>query len=62
MRIGIVVDSTCDLPGDYIQNNNVVLLPITVRIGSMAGPIGGVAVAAGVACTSSTEPRMLLGR
>ena len=33
MRIGIVVDSTCDLPGDYIQNNNVVLLPITVRIG-----------------------------
>ncbi len=33
MRIGIVVDSTCDLPGDYIQSNNVVLLPITVRIG-----------------------------
>ena len=33
MRIGIVVDSTCDLPGAYIQNNNVVLLPITVRIG-----------------------------
>lgn len=33
MRIGIVVDSTCDLPAEYIQGNNVVLLPITVRIG-----------------------------
>jgi len=33
MRIGIVVDSTCDLPNDFIQGNNVVLLPITVRIG-----------------------------
>ena len=33
MRIGIVVDSTCDLPSGYIEANNVVLLPITVRIG-----------------------------
>ena len=33
MRIGIVVDSTCDLPSEYIQKHNVVLLPITVRIG-----------------------------
>lgn len=33
MRIGIVVDSTCDLPADYIESHNVVLLPITVRIG-----------------------------
>lgn len=33
MRIGIVVDSTCDLPSEYIQQNNVILLPITVRIG-----------------------------
>ncbi|MBD9370039.1 DegV family protein [Xanthomonas sp. XNM01] len=33
MRIGIVVDSACDLPQDFIQNNNIVVLPITVRIG-----------------------------
>jgi DegV family protein with EDD domain len=33
MRIGIVVDSTCDLPAEYIASNEVVLLPITVRIG-----------------------------
>ncbi len=33
MRIGIVVDSACDLPLDYLQQHNVVVLPITVRIG-----------------------------
>ncbi|CAA9347593.1 MAG: DegV family protein [uncultured Lysobacter sp.] len=33
MRIGIVVDSACDLPLDYLHKNNVVLLPITVKIG-----------------------------
>lgn len=33
MRIGIVVDSACDLPQDYIKNNDIVVLPITVRIG-----------------------------
>ena len=33
MRIGIVVDSTCDLPANYFEANNVILLPITVRIG-----------------------------
>ena len=33
MRIGIVVDSACDLPQDFIEQNNLVLLPITVRIG-----------------------------
>lgn len=33
MRIGIVVDSACDLPQDFIERNNIVLLPITVRIG-----------------------------
>lgn len=33
MRIGIVVDSACDLPLDYIQKHNLVLLPITVKIG-----------------------------
>ncbi len=33
MRIGIVVDSACDLPQDYIKANDIVVLPITVRIG-----------------------------
>ncbi len=33
MRIGIVVDSACDLPQDFIQKHNIVLLPISVRIG-----------------------------
>ncbi|KAF1712532.1 fatty acid-binding protein DegV [Pseudoxanthomonas kalamensis DSM 18571] len=33
MRIGIVVDSACDLPADYIDRNDIVVLPITVRIG-----------------------------
>ncbi len=33
MRIGIVVDSCCDLPQDYIEKHNIVILPITVRIG-----------------------------
>ena len=33
MRIGIVVDSACDLPADFIREHNIVLLPITVRIG-----------------------------
>jgi DegV family protein with EDD domain len=33
MRIGIVVDSCCDLPPDYIEKNNLVILPITARIG-----------------------------
>ncbi|MEO8365260.1 MAG: DegV family protein [Pseudoxanthomonas sp.] len=33
MRIGIVVDSACDLPQDFIEKNDIVVLPITVRIG-----------------------------
>ena len=33
MRIGIVVDSACDLPQDYFERNGIILLPITVRIG-----------------------------
>lgn len=33
MRIGLVVDSACDLPLDYLQAHGVTLLPITVRIG-----------------------------
>lgn len=33
MRIGIVIDSACDLPSDYIEQHGIVVLPITVRIG-----------------------------
>lgn len=33
MRIGIVVDSGCDLPADFIEQHNITLLPITARIG-----------------------------
>jgi DegV family protein with EDD domain len=33
MRIGLVVDSACDLPGDYLAASGITLLPITVRIG-----------------------------
>ncbi|MCD7097720.1 DegV family protein [Stenotrophomonas sp. MMGLT7] len=33
MRIGIVVDSACDLPRDFIERHRIVLLPISVRIG-----------------------------
>lgn len=33
MRIGIVVDSACDLPLEYLERHHIHLLPITVRIG-----------------------------
>ncbi len=33
MRIGIVVDSACDLPAAFIRQHGIVVLPITVRIG-----------------------------
>ena len=32
MRIGIVVDSTCDLPKDFIERHRIVILPVTIRI------------------------------
>jgi len=31
MRVGLVVDSACDLPQSYYRKNNIVVLPITVR-------------------------------
>ena len=34
MRIGIVVDSACDLPRDFIDRHDVQVMPITLRIGS----------------------------
>ncbi|QCO66821.1 DegV family protein [Luteimonas yindakuii] len=33
MRIGIVVDSACDLPPEWLEAAGIVLLPVTVRIG-----------------------------
>ena len=33
MRIGIVVDSTCDLPEQYFREHNLRILPISVRLG-----------------------------
>ena len=33
MRIGIVVDSACDLPRDFLDANRVLVMPITLRIG-----------------------------
>jgi len=34
MRIGIVVDSACDLPASFIREHGIVVMPITVRIGN----------------------------
>ncbi len=33
MRIGIVVDSACDLPGEFLHRHAITVLPISVRIG-----------------------------
>jgi DegV family protein with EDD domain len=33
MRIGLVVDSTCDLPRDYLDEHHVVVQPIKVHMG-----------------------------
>lgn len=32
MRIGIVVDSSCDLPPEFIQGNNIKILPSAIRV------------------------------
>jgi fatty acid-binding protein DegV len=33
MRIGLVVDSACDLPAAYFRQHHITLLPVTVHIG-----------------------------
>ncbi len=33
MRIGIIVDSACDLPNDFLEREHVTILPVTVQIG-----------------------------
>ena len=35
MRIGIVVDSCCDLPKEFIEANGIIVMPITLRIGDL---------------------------
>lgn len=32
MRIGLTVDSACDLPWSFVEQNNIFILPISVRI------------------------------
>ena len=32
MRFGIVVDSACDLPGEYLREHGIIILPITLHI------------------------------
>jgi len=34
MRIGIVVDSACDVPSDFIAQEDITILPVTVQIGN----------------------------
>jgi DegV family protein with EDD domain len=34
MRIGIVTDSCCDLPRSFLEEHNIVILPISIRSGS----------------------------
>jgi DegV family protein with EDD domain len=34
MRIGIVVDSACDLPADYLREHGILVLPISIHIGA----------------------------
>lgn len=33
MRIGLVVDSACDLPQSFIEAHGIVILPITLHLG-----------------------------
>jgi DegV family protein with EDD domain len=33
VRVGLVVDSACDLPRDFIEENRIVVMPITINLG-----------------------------
>lgn len=33
MRIGLLVDSSCDLPRDFVERHNIAIMPITVEVG-----------------------------
>ena len=32
MRVGLIVDSACDLPHDFVKENNIYILPVTITI------------------------------
>lgn len=34
MKIGLVVDSGCDLPKDFIDNNDILVIPVPIHMGS----------------------------
>lgn len=34
MRVGLVVDSACDLPQDFLDRHRIVVMPITIHVGS----------------------------
>lgn len=36
MRIGLVVDSACDLPHDFCRDHGIVILPVTIHVGGEA--------------------------
>ena len=36
MRIGIITDSACDLPNDFIEREQIVILPVTIQIGPVS--------------------------
>lgn len=36
MKIGVVVDSACDLPREYLNDNRITILPVTLKIGAHA--------------------------
>ena len=36
MRIGLVVDSACDLPHDFCRDHGIVILPVTIHVGDEA--------------------------
>ena len=33
MRIGVVVDASCDLPHEFMQEHRIGILPVTIRLG-----------------------------
>jgi len=34
MRIGLVVDSACDLPQDFCREHKIIILPVTIHVGN----------------------------
>lgn len=35
MRIGLVIDATCDMPSSVLERHGIVILPISIKIGDM---------------------------